>query len=394
MTKSERRKSIDYKLLYILTIVSGAFSIVAQLPDIIALPTLKNIFTYVPWLVTAVYLVIMTTKIYYSDLKILIFPAMMIVIHVAGRVFGAYYASSYLYVVLTATFILFLGIVLGLNLYKEDFKKILYGYVISVIVFSCYIYFVIFKGVALSGAESVKLESGKNSTSIIILSGITLMLYSDFILKRTKYLFVVFLSFLIILIKSRTAMLACLALIVAKIFIGTKSIKNKIIYTSILVVVYYLLMYRTDFYDIVIKRIFLKGKELNEENLDEITSGRTDRFQWAKGAFKKYWFIGTGTTGEVIENFYYVTICCYGVLFGLVAFGYVFSPLYYIWKDRKEENDGDLRLMLFVLLLVMAIGGVGEALCPYGPGVKCYILWLVFGYYIGHRNTKKGGKVQ
>lgn len=390
MNKSERRKSIDYKLLYILTIASGACSIFAQLPDIIAIPMLKNILTYVPWLVTAGYLLVMTSRVYYTDLKIFIFPAMILTIHVVGRIFGIYYYSTYLRAVLIASLILFLGILLGLNVYKEDFNKILYGYVICVIVFACYVYFVIFKGVALSGAESVKLEGGKNSSSIIILSGITLILYNDFILKRTKYLFIAFLAFLIILIKSRTAMLACLVLIVAKIFIGTKNVKKKIAYVTLLCVVYYLLIYQTNFYDIVVKRIFLKGKELNEENLDKITSGRTHRFQWVKDAFKKHWFIGTGSVGEVIENFYYLTIGCYGVFFGLVTFGYAFSPLYYIWKDRKEEKDGDLRLTLFVILLVMALGGVGEALCPYGPGVKCYILWLVFGYYIGHRNTKKG----
>lgn len=390
MTKTERRKSIDYKLLYILVIASGACSITAQLPDIIAMPTLKSLLTYLPWLITAAYLFVMTTRIYYVDLKIFILPGILLAINVVGRVFDFVYRENYINAVIIACFVLLLGIILGLNVYKEDFNKVLYGYVICVILFAVYIYFVIFKGVALSQAESVKLEGGKNSSSMIILSGIVLLLYNDFILKRTKYLFVAFLSFLIILIKSRTIMACTFVAIIAKIFIGTKNLKSKILYIALLAVVYYLLMYQTDFYDIVIKRIFLKNKELNEENLDAITSGRVDRFKWVTDNFGNFWFIGSGGPGEVIENFYYYTLGVYGIFGSTFAFAFVFSPLYYIYKDRHEKNDGDLRLNLFVLLLVMAIGGIGEALCPFGPGVKCYILWLVFGYYIGHRNTRKG----
>lgn len=391
MTKTERRKSIDYKLLYILVIVSGACSITAQLPDIIAMPMFKSLLTYIPWLATAAYLFIMTSRIYYVDLKIFILPGILLAINVVGRLFGTIYRDNYINSVIVASFVLLLGVILGLNVYKEDFKKVLYGYVICVILFSAYIYFVIFKGVALSQADSVKLEGGKNSSSMIILSGVVLLLYNDFILKRTKYLFVAFLSFLIILIKSRTVMACCLVAIIAKVFIGTKNIKGKILYIALLAVVYYLLMYQTDFYDIAIKRIFLKGKELNEENLDVITSGRTDRFKWVTDNFGNFWFLGAGSPGEVIENFYYYTLGIYGIFGSTFAFAFAFSPLYYIYKDRHEKNDGDLRLNLFVILIVMAMGGMGEALCPFGPGVKCYILWLVLGYYIGHRNTRKGG---
>ena len=368
--------------------IAGACSVFAQLPDIVAIPLLKNILTYVPWALVAVYLFLYTCRVYYTDLKIFILPGIIVIIYVLGKIFDINYKFNYLYTLLVASFILLLGILLGINLYKEDFNKILYAYVISVIIFSVYIYFIIFKGVALSNAQSVKLENGKNSSSIIILSGLVLALYNDFILKRTKYIFIAFLAFLIILIKSRTAMVCCLIAIIAKLFIGTKTLKSKLFYIAILLIVYYLLMYKTDFYDIVIKKIFLKNKELSEENFNEITSSRTERLKWLNNNFSSIWLLGAGGPPEVLENFYYYTVAIFGVFGSVFAFAYAFSPLFYIWKDRKEKKDGDLRINLFIITVVMLVGGIGEALCPFGPGVKCYLLWLVFGYYIGHRNTK------
>ena len=388
MNKAERRKDVYYIALYVLVMIAGACSVFAQLPDIVAIPLLKNILTYVPWALVAVYLFLYTCRVYYTDLKIFILPGIIVIIYVLGKIFDINYKFNYLYTLLVASFILLLGILLGINLYKEDFNKILYAYVISVIIFSVYIYFIIFKGVALSNAQSVKLENGKNSSSIIILSGLVLALYNDFILKRTKYIFIAFLAFLIILIKSRTAMVCCLIAIIAKLFIGTKTLKSKLFYIAILLIVYYLLMYKTDFYDIVIKKIFLKNKELSEENFNEITSSRTERLKWLNNNFSSIWLLGAGGPPEVLENFYYYTVAIFGVFGSVFAFAYAFSPLFYIWKDRKEKKDGDLRINLFIITVVMLVGGIGEALCPFGPGVKCYLLWLVFGYYIGHRNTK------
>lgn len=388
MNKEERRKDVYYITLYVLVMIAGACSIFAQLPDIIAIPLLKNALTYVPWVLVAVYLFLYTCRVYYTDLKIFIIPGIVIVIYILGKIFNINYRFNYLYTMMVSFFILLLGILLGLNVYKEDFNKILYSYVICVIIFSVYIYFVIFKGVALSDAQTVKLEGGKNSSSIIILSGLVLALYNDFILKRTKYIFIAFLAFLIILIKSRTAMVCCLIAIIAKLFIGTKTLKSKLFYIAILLIVYFLLMYKTDFYNIVIKKIFLKNKELSEENLNEITSTRTERFQWFYQNFNSFWLMGIGAPYEVLENFYLYTLAVFGVCGSVFIFAYVLTPFYYIWKDRKEKNDGDLRLNLFIITVVMLVGGLGEALCPFGPGVKCYLLWLIFGYYIGHRNTK------
>ena len=388
MNKEERRKDVYYITLYVLVIIAGACSVFSQLPDIVAIPLIKNVLTYAPWIIVACYLFIYTCKVYYSDLKIFILPACLVAVYVLGKIFGINYRFNYVYSMLISSYILLLGILLGLNLYKEDFKKILYAYVISVIIFSAYIYFVIFKGVAFSDAQTVKLEGGKNSSSTIILSGLVLALYNDYILKKTKYVFIAFFAFLIILIKSRTAMVCCLLAIVAKVFIGLKNLKSKIIYIILLAIVYYLLMYKTNFYDIAIKKIFLKNKDLNEENLNTITSGRTDGFKWLYENFKNIWFLGAGTPGDILENFYYYTLGVFGILGSIFAFSFVLSPLYFIIKDRKEKNDDNLRLNLFIITIVMLVGGLGEALCPFGPGVKCYLLWLIFGYYIGHRNTK------
>ena len=47
---------------------------------------------------------------------------------------------------------------------------------------------------------------------------------------------------------------------------------------------------------------------------------------------------------------------------------------------------------MLALNVLMLISGIGEEMPPFGPGVKCFVLWLTFGYYIGSRYKINGEK--
>ena len=45
--------------------------------------------------------------------------------------------------------------------------------------------------------------------------------------------------------------------------------------------------------------------------------------------------------------------------------------------------------MLISLCILMCVNGIGEEMTPLGPGVKCFVMWLSFGFYIGLRNKTR-----
>ena len=104
--------------------------------------------------------------------------------------------------------------------------------------------------------------------------------------------------------------------------------------------------------------------------------------------FKQNWLLGNGYIGHV-ESFYYGTLMYYGVVGCAILYSYVLTPVFICVKDRKDKEDKDLRVNLLVVAIIMYVAGTGELQAPLGPGVKCFLLWFLLGYYIGYRNRKK-----
>ena len=382
--KSTKVQDTYYYLLIGLIVLACACSIFAQIPELNL--GLRNLLNYFPWIIAVVYMVFYINYINLKHFKLLLLPAVILFMYVLGQIFGVRYDFASLRCIFVSSLVFCVGVVLGENISKKHFRFILKAICVVTLFFALYLY------VKVLGGGSIYTERdngviGKNSLSLIVTVPIVLMLYSTDVFPKLRWGFIPFLIFLVILIGSRTSMICALGALVGKVFIGNRSKKEKIIYTIALLIVIYIFIVNESLYDRVINQIFLQGKELNEENIDKITSGRTKVQKSFPDVFKTVWF--TGGKPYMFENFYMDTLVKFGIFGAVPLFLFAFSPIYYFFKD-KEKDLKEIRGLTVVLCVLMLVNGLAEEMPPFGPGVKCFVLWLVFGYYIGLRYRIKG----
>ena len=274
MEQQTKIRDVYYLVFYWIIILACSCSVISQAPIIVANGTLKALFTYVPWLLAILYGGITSVRIYFKDLKIFLFPIIFFIYDKFISFFGIISLDVITYTYMVASFILFLGLIVGKNIDKKDFMKILKYYTYVVIAFSFYLYLEVFGRVLFSDVPSLSGIMGKNSIGVVILSGLALLLLNKDFLPKTKYVFIAFLLFMVIIIKSRTTMLVAVALLILKLFLGGDKVKGKVIYGAVLTIVAAILFSNDTFYNVVIKQVFLRGQEFTEENLEFVTSGR------------------------------------------------------------------------------------------------------------------------
>lgn len=379
MERVQRVQDTYYYLMIGLIVLASACSIFAQILELSQ--SIRSLLNYYPWMIAVVYMLFYLNNINLAHFKLVMLPGVAVIMYILGLIFGMSYNFTSIYTFFISAMIYCVGVLLGENITKKQFKFILKAICVATLIFALYLYFDVIGGGSIYTAN-VGLE-GKNSLSLIVAVPIVIMLYTTDVFPKLRWVFIPFLAFLVILIGSRTSMVCCLAALIGKVFIGNRNNKEKIVYTIALIVILYLLVINDSFYERVVDDIFLQGEELNEENLDKITSGRSEMQKGFWPTFKDNWFIGG--LGYAYENFYMDTLCKFGIIGAVPVFMFAFAPIYYFFKDFEVKNHSDIKALIFALDILMLINGLGEELPPFGPGVKCFVLWLVFGYYMGLR---------
>jgi len=378
-----KRRDVYYYLVVALLVLSSACSIFSQL--LIFPPNVRELLNYAPWVVTIVYMVIYlnyTNLTHFSLLLILIVPFGMVAL---GIIFGMSYDPALVRCLIVCALIYGIGVLLGEYLEPEYFNFILKGIVIATLLVALYTFFFIFGGNFFAAGVGV---DNKNALGLIFAVPIVIMLFNNSIFEKLKFVFIPFLVVLVILCASRMSMVCCLLAIVARIFIGNRNNKEKVFYTVVILSIIVFVFSNEKLYFRIVTEIFLKGhEEITEEDVYHITSGRSGAIKSFRYVLKDTWFIGGG--GYAFENFYLDTINKFGIVGGIPIFIFVCAPTYYCIKDRKNESTRELRNLLLTLNVLMLINGLGEELTPLGPGVKCFVLWLTFGYYMGMRNKQR-----
>ncbi len=385
--KTTRVQDTYYYLMLGLIVFACACSIFAQIPDLNL--GLRNLLNYFPWIIAVLYLVFYVNYVNLAHFQLLLLPSVVIFMYLLGLFVGKSYDFNLFRALIITSLVFCVGVVLGENIPEKHFKLILKAICIVTLIFALYLYFQVLGGGTLYSDREEGVD-GKNSLSLIVAVPIVIMLYTSDIFPRLRWGFIPFLVFLVILMRSRTSMVCALGALIGKVFIGNRSRKEKVLYTIALCIVIYLFVINEKMYDRVINQIFFRGKELNEENMSAITSGRSEMQKGFSQAFKWVWFVGGG--GYAYENFYMDTLIKYGLFGAVPVFLFAFSPSIYFFKDFKDKQNKEFRALLLALNVLMLISGIGEEMPPFGPGVKCFVLWLTFGYYIGRRYKIKGEK--
>lgn len=282
--------------------------------------------------------------------------------------------------ILLSIFILFVSEVLGQKLKKNDLEYIAKCYVIASAIMALDLLFTTLQNFDLSNV--VYAYASKNSAGVILFTGFVLTMIYGFKKKKTLNnalcIGAMGIFFLTILLLKTRAMIVCFPLVLILFIYCSpfgKKTKGIIIFISIMAII---LLLNEQVYDIVINQIIFNNRN---HTIKDVSSGRSSQWLMLGENLKDNWAIGDGKTEQ--ESLILTALIQYGVFMGGFIILYSLWPLVYSLKTIRNANNKHI----FCLLCVSAVyfvDAIFEQLAPFGPGVRCFYLWLLFGVILSN----------
>ena len=141
-----------------------------------------------------------------------------------------------------------------------------------------------------------------------------------------------------------------------------------------------LIIFQPNVNHLIVDEILLNNRS---SDLATLSSGRDYHWYIFKTEFYDYLFMGTG--GTYLESMPLAVLMSYGLIGGIPVLLFAIKPLCYAIKERKSKKYQLYTVLVISISLTMLINSIFEEQAPFGPGVKCYFLWLICGLYIGKK---------
>lgn len=285
------------------------------------------------------------------------------------------FGSSLLYSYMISMFVFFLGS--STSNYVDDrvFRNINLVFVISMIIVTANI-FVEYFGVGYNLSTRLYAYSSKNSVSQIIFTTIILLIVriksQKMIWKTIKIGAIAFEIYVLLLLRSRATLVSLLLCVLVLVFARNISKRIKAAVSAVGVLGIVILLTNNRFYDFIVNNVVFASRNIS--NLNDLTSGRVSIFSSFPALIAGNWFTGIGPT--YFECFPLSAILQFGIIGGLLCIVISLQPLWKSFALRRVSEDWNL---LFLISLGYSVNGFFEGLTPFGPGVKCYYMWLLFG---------------
>lgn len=292
---------------------------------------------------------------------------------------GDYIAPDIVYCYYLSIFILLIGFWSSLEISSEGLKIIIVAYICSAVIVSLNVYLTYFAK-SFDIMSSIYVYGSKNSVSQIIFTALvfSFLVYNPKkrIMLIIKWMVVLFLGMMIILLKSRATLLGIAILFFITLLFG-KSRKNIKISIMIIIIIFTALMFNDNLNNIVMNGILFAGRDAS--NLNSISSGRVEEWIIFPQLISGHELVGLGK--YKMESFLLSVIVQYGFIFGML---FIIVSLYpVIWGMKNLSKANSINLSFIVIACSYWVNGIFEQLAPFGPGVKCYMLWLMFGILLG-----------
>lgn len=370
-------------------IISCIMSVLTQSPILIGNKAIKSI-SLVTWM-TLFLMLITNSKIIIS--KTLLYIISNYIIFMTIIIISQIYTSeNYLgaigvYPLNISIFIFFIGYMLTDRISVKQFKFSLLVYAISTIFIVFEVYFSIKDNLDLSGNFGY-LYTEKNSISTIALTSLMIFILvknNDYkIFKSFKIISIIFLTYCIIILKSRATIVSALGTMFIYTICNRSSVQKKVKIFIISIFIGIIIFSNENLYSFFIEKLLLNKMETSSVyNMYTITSGRSEHFDIFFKEFINSPLIGYGYLW--IESFPLVSLVQFGIIGAIPLILVAIHPLICSIMNNlnniykcKEIND-----VLLAFSSIFIINSLFEAAAPFGPGVKCFILWLVFGYNTG-----------
>lgn len=381
--KTEKRTS----LLYNLTLLTIVLTNITQIPDLIDNSSIK-LMSYVPWILLAVLTISLSGKnggYIFGDQLYIFFLAIGFLI-VCGLIeingndgFGV----CLLRPLLMCVFVYVVSMNVAPHIDEQKLNNLLVAYIVSSVVVTFFVYRTMLSN-GFDWTSKVYAYDSKNSVSQIILTALIFLVF----LHGKKNLFqdvlidccIVGLTVSLFMLKSRASILGIVVIVISVILSSSYSKLTRFMVSLLMLIFIAIIISNSDFRNFLINNIMLAGRDSTD--LDSISSGRWGMIEEFPYLFSKKPFLGYGS--YYLECMQLDAFIETGVVGGAFINVIAIAPIVYSIKHyRSQKNSVDFLLM--IISMCYYINGFFEQLAPFGPGVKCYFMWFLFGLSVAWR---------
>ena len=280
-------------------------------------------------------------------------------------------------VVTLSVIILIVALRYGVDFKNGDLKKICIWYYFATSIMAIPLFVFYLRSIDLN-SSFYNYVFGKNEIAVMLLCSLIvgLVLYEpNNMLKRMfKIVSIFFLLIDILYLRCRSSFLGVVFLF------GTLSVySNKMtqrLRVSVLlfllgVTIYFLV--NPDSFEFFLNQIIYAGRDSSD--VSSLASGRDLQVKEGVDTFWSSPFFGYGR-GPSLDCFYVAALVSYGLLAWPLI---VMALLPVIWSCKNLKNGKKEDICFFIIAISMFFISLFEEQAPFGPGSRCYILWLMWG---------------
>ncbi|MDE5901505.1 MAG: O-antigen ligase family protein [Muribaculaceae bacterium] len=285
-----------------------------------------------------------------------------------------------------------LVVIVSYAFWRQNASLIVYVRILDILIVSTTIlaivsYVLVLRFVDVGQLSYAKI--GKNSLATILLSAVVLIITSFRYWKSGKRVFMLGCLFCLVvvmfLLKSRASLLG-LAFVVGYYIMKYTRIRTKIIAIAAFAIIVVIVMSIPKYYEIIVENILFANRD--SSNIDSLSSGRVTYMLEVLALIPENLIWGVGV--RYMDCFPLMQLVQFGIFGALIVAVYLYKAGLLI-SFRFNKHD-PLNLATFLLFWAFMINSLFEAQAPFGPGVKCFILWMMFGFSLADYKMRVGGR--
>lgn len=276
-------------------------------------------------------------------------------------------------------FIVCVAYMIGLSSDETLMSYVSLAYVSSAMICGIWVYLRYFRGVNWLDT-SAYLYTSKNSFATILLFAVILCCF--FLWKQYPWLSAIstlVCTVLLFMLKSRATLVCAVAFWGYITMMRPQKYWIKLLSIAVSLTVIAMILLNPVWYDIIVENIILNNKDVTD--LTAVTSRRNEFFALFLQDFPEHWILGFGK--GFLECFPLSVLYNFGLVGGIPILLLSLYPLKVAAAYKRANPESILADFLSVANVILWINGLFEEQPPFGPGVKCSLLWLATGLLLG-----------
>lgn len=269
-----------------------------------------------------------------------------------------------------------------MGLSTHDLQVAFRAYCIACILLGMYIWFTFYGDLGHWFDTDVNLYGKKNSAGQILAVGVIISFFylksKTWASKLINIIIGLSLTFIIMIIHCRTALLALCAVIFVNLFL-LSSRKQKMVIIAVLPFVFLLVFNMPFLKELVNQALYInKFTAYGEFTINAFLSNRLD---WFTAAYEKFTQSATtvwlGIGRSYVDNLFINVLTSSGIIGALIIASVYLNRFTTNLRFTKIHNE---YILLKTLSIFYIVESFAEGLPPYGPGACSVIFWLLCGY--------------